>query len=483
MARRAVNPPARGWSLALRPRDWARLESHLHADGEEHGAIVLAEVVPGLGGKRLLGRKLLLARDGIDYVVTPAGHHSLSANFVRDAAVMARREGLAYLAFHNHGGGDHVAFSRVDLDSHERGYPSIRQLTGGLVGAVVCTPQAAAGDLWLADGTRSPLDELVVPGDQLLRLREKPTVVGGIHPSQDRQARVFGSTGQLCLRGMRVAVVGLGGVGQVLSQHLSRLGVGELLLIDSDTVDVTNLPRLPGSRSRDVGTAKVQLARRVAREASPRPRVITMRVPVQDPEALRQLSLCDWIFLAADSHAARHWVNGVVESYLIPASQIGVKVPVDERGNVGRIHTVVRRMTPGGGCLWCNGLIKPTELAIDMGDDQERRQAQYVEGVPAPSVITLNGIAAAHATTDFMLSVTHLSGPHATDHMYEFVEDRTNHRVRPRRDPDCGWCGDNDAVGERMGLAARMRMPSVAGETSIRSWAIERLRRLRHRTP
>jgi hypothetical protein len=59
-----------------------------------------------------------------------------------------------------------------------------------------------------------------------------------------------------------------------------------------------------------------------------------------------------------------------------------------------------------------NQLIGPTELAIDMHPENERRTARYVEDIPAPSVIALSSIAAAEAVSHFMLAVTGLH--HAT---------------------------------------------------------------------
>ncbi|MGB8020002.1 MAG: ThiF family adenylyltransferase [Candidatus Nanopelagicales bacterium] len=455
MVRRPVNPPARGWSLTLRPRDWARLEEHLFADDAEHGAVVLAKVVNGPRGSRLLAAEVLLAEDAVEYVPGIHGQRALSANFVRDAALRARSAGLAYIAFHNHGGTTHVGFSRIDLESHERGYPAIRQITGQVVGAVVCTPQAAAGDLWLPDGTRAPLAELVIPGAQLRRLRPAPARPVSVDAAFDRQTRLFGDLGQACFREMTVAIVGLGGVGSIVGEYLARLGIGHLVLIDHDRVEETNLPRLVGAGRCDIGKPKTELARRNALRANPTGRATTLQAAVEDPRALRLLTRCDWIFLAADTHAARHWVNAIVETHLIPATQLGVRVPANEDGEVGRIHAGYRRMTPGQGCLWCNGLVKPAELAIDMAPAVERAAARYVENIPAPSVISLNGITAAQATTDFMLAVTDLSTTEAVHH-FEFVRDRSAMNVHPRRGAECGWCGDEDAAGERLQLDARL---------------------------
>ena len=48
---------------------------------------------------------------------------------------------------------------------------------------------------------------------------------------------------QARLKGAKVAIAGLGGLGSNIAVMLARSGVGELLLVDFDTVDVTNLNR------------------------------------------------------------------------------------------------------------------------------------------------------------------------------------------------------------------------------------------------
>ena len=64
----------------------------------------------------------------------------------------------------------------------------------------------------------------------------------------ERQARLFGPSFNPLLRGLRIAVVGLGGTGSAVAMLLARLGVGHLLLIDDDIVETTNLNRIHGSR-------------------------------------------------------------------------------------------------------------------------------------------------------------------------------------------------------------------------------------------
>ena len=58
------------------------------------------------------------------------------------------------------------------------------------------------------------------------------------------------------LRGCHVAVFGLGGVGSYVTEALCRAGVGELTLIDGDTVSVSNINRQLYALHSTVGMAK-----------------------------------------------------------------------------------------------------------------------------------------------------------------------------------------------------------------------------------
>ncbi len=71
----------------------------------------------------------------------------------------------------------------------------------------------------------------------------------------DRNARLFGNEGQRKIRQTKVAVVGVGGLGSPLVQHLALLGIGEAALIDDDELDETSRNRWggrPSRRHRDV---------------------------------------------------------------------------------------------------------------------------------------------------------------------------------------------------------------------------------------
>lgn len=73
--------------------------------------------------------------------------------------------------------------------------------------------------------------------------------------------RLYGDADYLLLRRLRVAVVGLGGVGSWAVEALARSGVASLTLIDLDHVAESNINRQVQALGRTVGQSKVQALR------------------------------------------------------------------------------------------------------------------------------------------------------------------------------------------------------------------------------
>lgn len=76
---------------------------------------------------------------------------------------------------------------------------------------------------------------------------------------QERAALLFKEEGLNKLKNSNVLVVGLGGVGSFAAEFLVRAGVGQLTIVDGDTVDITNINRqLPALHS-TIGEPKVKI--------------------------------------------------------------------------------------------------------------------------------------------------------------------------------------------------------------------------------
>src|SRR5438046_107754 len=78
-----------------------------------------------------------------------------------------------------------------------------------------------------------------------------------------RHLAFFGAEGQERIRASSVAIIGLGGLGCHVAQQLAYLGVGAFALVDDDIVSASSLNRLIGATAADVGTSKVDIARRM----------------------------------------------------------------------------------------------------------------------------------------------------------------------------------------------------------------------------
>jgi hypothetical protein len=425
------------FELRVTEADWTTLHDHLFpGDSDEHGAAVLCGVARGERATRLLVRDVVLARDGIDFVTGTRGYRLLTGAFVTRMIRRAKDERLVYLAVHNHGGTTSVGFSDPDLASHERGYPTLLGLSEQPVGALVLADQAVAGDIWLPDTNRVELARTVVIGSRLEVLTPKPDPSEPVVAARyHRQALLFGPAGQAIFAQAKVAVVGAGGVGMLLVQALARLGVGHLVVIDPERVDPTNLPRLPEAKRLDAmeyldhdgiprwvrrfarrfAARKVRVARRIARRANHRVTFEGIAGDVADDHVARRIADCDFIFLAADTMLARSVVNQIAHQYLIPTLQAGSKPVIEEEtGKVLDVFAVVRTLGTAPGCLVCNELIDPVRLSEEaLGDPVQIANQRYVDDpdVHAPSVMTLNAIAAGWAANDFMQFMVGLGRP------------------------------------------------------------------------
>jgi len=460
-----------------------QLMSHLFpGDCDEHGAIIAAGISRSTRRIDLLAREIFLAKDGVDYVPGRTGYRALTAEFVARVSHHCSREGLAYFAVHCHGGTDAVSFSPTDIHSHQRGYPALLDITkDGPVGALVFAANAVAGQIWTREGIQE-LHDLTVVGLNHRRLfPSSQQQTSQVDARYHRQSLLFGASGQQMLRQAKVGIIGLGGAGSLVNEWLARLGVGEIVAVDPEKLDLTNLSRVVGATpwdaqeflcthhwtwlnriGRGLASRKVRIAERVARQANRHVRFRALATDITDMDTAHALKDADFLFLCADSAQARLVFNSLVHQYLIPGMQVGSKVPMDkETGAIGDIFVASRPVLPfpNGGCLHCNNLIDAAKLQEEAMSPDERRGKGYVDDpdVRAPSVITLNALACAQAANDFLLGFLGLFYDNRDErYLLEFCRQR---RWRPgeRKILDtCLHCGRSQGSIYARGDKARL---------------------------
>ena len=84
-----------------------------------------------------------------------------------------------------------------------------------------------------------------------------------------RERMLLGEAAVQRLRESHVIVFGLGGVGSFAVEALARAGVGELTLVDHDTISITNLNRQLYALHSTLGRRKVDVARERVRDINP----------------------------------------------------------------------------------------------------------------------------------------------------------------------------------------------------------------------
>lgn len=122
----------------------------------------------------------------------------------------------------------------------------------------------------------------------------------------EREVMVLGEEAVERLHRAKVAVFGVGGVGSYTVEALARAGVGHLLLVDNDTVSVTNINRQLMALYSTVGRPKVEVAAERIRDIYPECDVQTEAL-FYTPETADEIDLsdCDYIVDAVDTVAAK----------------------------------------------------------------------------------------------------------------------------------------------------------------------------------
>ncbi|WAH36964.1 ThiF family adenylyltransferase [Alicyclobacillus dauci] len=135
----------------------------------------------------------------------------------------------------------------------------------------------------------------------------------------------IGREGQSLLRKARVAVVGMGALGTVLSSQLVRAGVGFIRLIDRDIIEPSNLQRqsLYDELDAEQGRAKAEVAAEKLRAANSDVEIEIAIEDVNSQNGERLLSDVDLVMDGTDNFEVRYLINDIAVKHNIPWSYGG----------------------------------------------------------------------------------------------------------------------------------------------------------------
>ncbi len=115
--------------------------------------------------------------------------------------------------------------------------------------------------------------------------------------------------GQEKLLASTVLIIGLGGLGAPVSMYLAAAGIGHLVLIDFDQVELSNLQRQIVHHTADIGRPKVESARDNLLCLNPDVRITTFNQKLNTDELLTQVQQADVVIEGSDNFSTRFAVN------------------------------------------------------------------------------------------------------------------------------------------------------------------------------
>jgi len=128
----------------------------------------------------------------------------------------------------------------------------------------------------------------------------------------------IGIEGQRRLLAAHALVIGAGGLGSPVALYLGGAGVGQITIVDNDSVDLTNLQRQIVHDMSRVGTAKAESAARSISALNPTVRVLSLQERADSARLLELVADADVVVDCSDNFATRHDVNAACVAHSKP---------------------------------------------------------------------------------------------------------------------------------------------------------------------
>jgi molybdopterin/thiamine biosynthesis adenylyltransferase len=182
-----------------------------------------------------------------------------------------------------------------------------------------------------------------------------------------RNLKTLSVSDQIKLLESSVLIVGLGGLGGLVTDTLARLGVGRLHLVDGDRFEAHNLNRQALSNTQSLGRSKAKTAAKRLSEINPGLEVKATRVFLNNDNADRLIGSCDLVVDCLDTIPARFSLAaaaGRAEIPMISAAIAGLSGhittimpqgkgleaifgPEDQLGKTKGVETILGCLAPG----------------------------------------------------------------------------------------------------------------------------------------
>jgi len=188
-------------------------------------------------------------------------------------------------------------------------------------------------------------------------------------PAQVATLSVWGAAAQADIARARVGLVGLGSVGSLIAEGLSRMGVSDIVLIDHDRIELRNLDRTLHSSLADVEarTLKVDVASRGIEDSQTAERLRVTKLPMSllTREGVEAALDCDVLICCVDRPWPRWILNAIAYAHLIPVVDGGIFARTTPEGRPLHIDWRIHTVGPGRACMVCLGALLRSDVGLD----------------------------------------------------------------------------------------------------------------------
>ncbi|KQC15404.1 MAG: adenylyltransferase, partial [Methanosaeta sp. SDB] len=160
----------------------------------------------------------------------------------------------------------------------------------------------------------------------------------------ERQIRLFGAEGQRRLKRATALVVGAGGLGSTVSTYLAVAGIGQLIIVDGDVVEESNLNRQILHWTKDIGQLKAVSATETIKGLNPEVEVEAVALFADEENLADLVGKADLVVDGLDNFPSRYLLNRAALEKGIPLFHGAIS------GFDGQATTIIPKMTP---CLRC----------------------------------------------------------------------------------------------------------------------------------
>lgn len=183
---------------------------------------------------------------------------------------------------------------------------------------------------------------------------------------KQERVKYIGKTGQKKIEQANIAIIGVGGLGCIVADTLTRMGVKSISIFDDDEIELSNIHRQILYTHEDIGKKKTTIARQRLKKINPKVQIKTYKKLTK--KNLEKLDTVNIILECTDSLPTRHMIDEYAiknKKKVIYAMAAGTKGYIYVYGGEKTdtpFHKIIPRSVKGQECDTIG--ILPTQLSI-----------------------------------------------------------------------------------------------------------------------